>query len=379
MQGHLIYARANLPPASMRLVELLKSRGGFEAAKVAMSHTPGMGTGVVATETIEPGEVVLSIDKSLWGAFSEQAAYAQAVTAAPQFVQHVSETVKQIEGSKTSSLAERSNFEASIILAVQLLLKLGDERSPEHAYYEFVAQSLPFDSLPAFWSDKQLESLEGTFALDRIQKRGEFVDMAHELVFGSGQSGAPPITLQQFKWALSAVLSRALSGSPGEDIPFTFIPFFDCLNHHPFKRLKQCEHHYDHATSRWVVTARRPYEPGEQLMISYGQHGECSHPKRVCQQQQNSHVLLSILCCLPPTPPHPPRPRPAGNRELRRQYGFVIDGVDSETGLSNSNDAVDLLVRWPELGESDPLLQVRDAGRVVDCAVVGCAVVGHAH
>jgi hypothetical protein len=51
-----------------------------------------------------------------------------------------------------------------------------------------------------------------------------------------------------------------------------------------------------------------------------------------------------------------------GNGELLRQYGFVIDGVDSATGLSNSNDTVDLLVRWPELEESDPLLQVRGCG-----------------
>jgi hypothetical protein len=283
---------------------MLKSRGGFEAEKVAMSHTPGMGTGVVATETIEPGEVVLSIDKSLWGAFSEQAAYAQAATAAPQFVEHISDVASQIEGSKSSPAEQRSNFEASVILAVQLLLKLGDERSPEHAYYEFVAQSLPFDSLPAFWNDKQLESLEGSFALNRIHKRGEFVDMAHKMVFGSGQGGAPPITLQQFKWALSAVLSRALSGSPGEGIPFTFIPFFDCLNHHPFKRLKQCEHHYDHATGKWIVTARRPYEPGEQLMISYGQHGEQLHAKRISRVSYASYCLLALLllahasCCL---------------------------------------------------------------------------------
>ena len=101
-----------LPPATARFAQLLNSRGGFSAPKSAIAAVEGMGTGLVATAEIEAGETVLTIDKSLWAPFSERNAFAQAVSAAPDFVNHIGQTAARIENRAASDLAQkRSNFE----------------------------------------------------------------------------------------------------------------------------------------------------------------------------------------------------------------------------------------------------------------------------
>ena len=79
-------------------------------------------------------------------------------------------------------------------------------------------------SVPLLWTPPQIDTLRGTPTHAAVLARGEFVGAAHEALFPGGV-GVPR---RAFAWALSTVLSRAVSGP---DAPYALLPAVDLLNH----------------------------------------------------------------------------------------------------------------------------------------------------
>ena len=88
------------------------------------------------------------------------------------------------------------------------------------------------------------------------------------------------------------MLSRA-AFSIEKNIPFSIVPVIDCFNHRFDSDARgQCELIYNLSENTFIVSALTPASPGDQLFISYGQHG---------------------------------------NAELLSRYGFVLDDNPYET------------------------------------------------
>jgi hypothetical protein len=173
---------------------------------------------------------------------------------------------------------------------------LGNPAAPGHAY----VATLPTPDAPSLWPADSLAALAGTRTHAAAASRRAFVAATHAALFGS----APGIPRERFSWALSVILSRALSGEGG---PYTLVPVLDALNHAaepscacvcvmacpyaPSARLllrargdAACllclllasspayRHTYDAGAREFVVTALRPHAAGEQLFIAYGTH-----------------------------------------------------------------------------------------------------------
>ena len=135
----------------------------------------------------------------------------------PQFVSHAEDVARRLGAPDLTTHA---------LLALHILFELGDESSPHRAYLA----SLPglagreSPSVPLLWTPPQIDTLRGTPTHAAVLARGEFVGAAHEALFPGGV-GVPR---RAFAWALSTVLSRAVSGP---DAPYALLPAVDLLNH----------------------------------------------------------------------------------------------------------------------------------------------------
>ncbi|KAK4444439.1 putative histone-lysine N-methyltransferase [Podospora aff. communis PSN243] len=114
----------------------------------------------------------------------------------------------------------------------------------------------------------------------------------HRDLFGFGLG---KLTIQDYKWALSTVWSRAMDFVlPDGNSLRVVAPFADMFNHSP--EVEPC-HVYNASTGNLSILAGKDYEAGDQVFINYG---------------------------------------PIPNNRLLRLYGFVVPG--------NPNDSYDLVL-----------------------------------
>ncbi|KAJ3472441.1 hypothetical protein NLG97_g10985 [Lecanicillium saksenae] len=154
-----------------------------------------------------------------------------------------------------------------------------------------------------FFTDEELQVSEGTSLnvltdqlLERVENDyrrllADFVLSQYPDVFSLEK-----FTLEDYKWALCAVWSRAMDFKIAQDNSVRLIaPFADMLNHS--SEVKQC-HAYDPNSGNLTVFAGKDYEAGDQVFINYG---------------------------------------PVANNRLLRLYGFVLP--------DNPHDSYDLVLQ----------------------------------
>ena len=206
-------------PLARWLRPLLDSPGDDALVHPAVEarRVPGMGVGLVATAPVARGDVVLRLPPRAWRPLSASHATRVARERVPQFVSHAEDVARRLGAPDLTTHA---------LLALHILFELGDESSPHRAYLA----SLPglagreSPSVPLLWTPPQIDTLRGTPTHAAVLARGEFVGAAHEALFPGGV-GVPR---RAFAWALSTVLSRAVSGP---DAPYALLPAVDLLNH----------------------------------------------------------------------------------------------------------------------------------------------------
>ena len=106
-----------------RFAQWLQSNGLSSEPNVHFNRT-SMGTGLVAARSIAPGEEILCVPQSVWGPFSADRARAEATVAAPAFVDHIRAVEEQLVGAVNVDASASTNFQDSVLLAMQLLLKV---------------------------------------------------------------------------------------------------------------------------------------------------------------------------------------------------------------------------------------------------------------
>lgn len=173
------------------------------------------------------GEALLTVPVSLWGPVSAPFALENAKAQAP----HVHDALQRLGG-----------LTVPIALAMHLGLALLDEADPIHPYARFLYQSSQGDG-PAGASPYPLllggEALQNLFqaspCVTALEKRQRVYAAVHQQLFQKAHA-LPPVPFPLLLWAVSRILSRAVSG-PGR--PLTLVPLFDFLNH---SRDPNCEY-----------------------------------------------------------------------------------------------------------------------------------------
>ncbi|KAL5331345.1 hypothetical protein ACEPPN_000875 [Leptodophora sp. 'Broadleaf-Isolate-01'] len=152
-----------------------------------------------------------------------------------------------------------------------------------------------------FFAEAELEICAGTSLYTTTKQLDQQIEVDYkELVvrlFGRHQELFPrdKFTIEDYKWALCTVWSRAMDFKLGDGDSIRLLaPFADMLNHS--SEVKQC-HIYDALSGNLSILAGKTYEPGDQVFINYG---------------------------------------PVPNNRLLRLYGFVVPG--------NPNDSYDLVL-----------------------------------
>ena len=237
------------------------------------------------SEGIKTNAKIFTLESDLYYPLSSTFAINSARTKAPRFV----EAAKRVA----------SGFEVHASMALNLLL---DSSSYRASCPPLTGQLDP--SVPLLWDASQIALLRGTPTFESVVTRKTFVKNAHAGIFGEENKA---VSYEMFAWAISTVLSRALSvSSASKNIDdnvssfYSFIPGVDLLNH---DTSANCEirlvSNNNNASTSIEVYAIRDIENDEECTISYGNH--------------------------------------RSNDELLRKYGFCVP--------NNRNDSIDVRLR----------------------------------
>ncbi|KAF1330097.1 Histone-lysine n-methyltransferase setd3, partial [Globisporangium splendens] len=246
-----------------------RTRGCVMSSAIEAQLIPRMGVGVVAKERIPKDTLVFQVGTDAWYPFSAEYALAQAQQKAPGFLNQLSQLF-----ASNLSFAVSPFVPNALVLSVHLLVNFPRSQMPQVLYSnvtdatmeDLYVNSLPsFVDLPFYWEEHQFQELDGCQEVARgIQQSSKFYSTIYQHLFGNENEFVNP---EAFFWAISILMSRATSG---KEQPFTLIPFFDWFNH--TDNGDECVHGFD-PQHGFTVHTTRAYEPGEQLCINYGHHG----------------------------------------------------------------------------------------------------------
>jgi hypothetical protein len=228
-----------------------------------------------SNDGIKTNEKIFALKSELYHPLSSAFAIRSATTKAPQFV----EAARRVA----------PGFEVHASMALNLLL---DSSSYRASCPPLTGRMDP--SVPLLWeASTQVALLRGTPTFESVVTRKTFVKNAHAGIFGEENKAVP---YDLFAWALSTVLSRALSVSSSTSSKFySFIPGVDLLNHDANAnceiRLVSSDNNNNNKTADTVeVHAIRDIKNGEECTISYG------------NQRSNDELLRKYGFCVPNNP-----------------------------------------------------------------------------
>ncbi|CAI5747456.1 unnamed protein product [Peronospora destructor] len=223
-----------------------RTRGCVVSNAIEALFIPGMGVGIVAYTHIPKDTLVFQAGHDVWYPFSAEHALETAQQKAPGFLKQWNQL---LESNK--ALSDTSRFVLSaIVLGVHMLVHFPHAKDP-NATLKTIANN-------------NLKSYKGA------RKRAESCSMESASIrrFTSTFSATTIkfVNPKAFFWAISILMSRATSG---RNQPFTLVPLFDCFNHADHD---ECVQEFD-PQKGFTIHTTKSYKPGEQLFISYGNHG----------------------------------------------------------------------------------------------------------
>ncbi|CAH0479366.1 unnamed protein product [Peronospora belbahrii] len=250
-----------------------RTRGCMISNAIEARFVPGMGVGIVACDHIPKNTVVFQAGYDAWYPFSAEYALETAQQKAPGFFQQWNQLLESNRSLRNGSLFVPS----ALVLGVHMLVNFPHAEDP-HATLKAIANvetpsldklyvnALPRSvDLPLLWNDRQFEELQGCIEARRAMQHGKrFYMQMYHYFFGSNNQLVNP---KAFFWAISILMSRATSG---QNQPLTLVPFFDWFNH--ADNGDECVQEFD-PQKGFTVHTTKSYKPGEQLFISYGNHG----------------------------------------------------------------------------------------------------------
>ncbi|EIE21805.1 SET domain-containing protein, partial [Coccomyxa subellipsoidea C-169] len=259
---------------------------GIECSCCSIDVFDGSGRGVVATKDISCGEVVVHVpDESVL--MPENCSCSEALE----------------DAGLTNASGDAEMESIGLILALMTEKKLG-KSSKWKGYLDFLPKSIP--GMPLFWDSEQLQSLEGTSLIEKMNGCKAMPDRPLEppckfnsVVLPFLQSNAhlklphnAASTRRLYVWATAMV--SAYSFTIGEDRFQAMVPMWDALNHitgHANVRLHHCARK---GALRMIATCL--ITKGEQVINSYGDlpNSELLRRYGFVETDPNPHDCLEV-------------------------------------------------------------------------------------
>ncbi|XP_028780711.1 ribulose-1,5 bisphosphate carboxylase/oxygenase large subunit N-methyltransferase, chloroplastic isoform X2 [Neltuma alba] len=255
------------------------SESGLPPQKMAIERVNVGERGLVALKNIRKGEKLLFVPPSL------------VITADSQWT-----------CPEAGEILKRNSVPDWPLLATYLISEASLMKSSRWSSYVSALPRQPYSLL--YWSQAELDRyLEASQIRERaIERINNVIGTYNDLrlrIFSKHPSLFPEevFNIETFKWSFGILFSR-LVRLPSMDDKFALVPWADMLNH-------SCDVEtfldYDKSSKGVVFTTDRPYQPGEQVFISYGKksNGELllSYgfvPKEGTNPSDSAELLLSL-------------------------------------------------------------------------------------
>ncbi len=185
-------------------------------------------------------------------------------------------TVEMGQATKIGQIILKSDLDLDapkhIFLMIFLLYdrKVNGDHSFFKPYYDILPKTL--HNIPIFWTDDELEYLQGSYLLVQIQDRIDAITEDYYSICEVAPDFANIATLEEFKWARMCVCSRNFGLQIDGHRTSALVPHADMLNHH---RPRETKWTYDDDLEAFTITTLQRIPRGAQVYDSYGQ--KCNH------------------------------------------------------------------------------------------------------
>lgn len=235
----------------------------IKALEVCQSHG---GLGIRTNRHVSRLQNIIKVPACCWREFSADRCVQEAKKLNPSFHKRLCE----VTTSLVPSSSEQSNdlLRASC-MAMKLIIDNKDSlKSP---YIDFLYENTSLGSQTALPHPLRMTSeqfagtdflLAGSNSYRAISKRRAVYHYIGLSMFGGDVS-----TIDEFKWAMGIVLSRAIS-NVSIGTPLTLVPVIDLVNHSTIKC--NANHTYDAVTGDFTLYTTKDVEEGEEIFINYG-------------------------------------------------------------------------------------------------------------
>lgn len=243
----------------------LSSNSRFiKALEVCQSYG---GLGIRTNRKIDRMQNIIKVTSYGWKEFSADKCEQDARRLNPNFHKRLCEVTAALV---PSSPEHSNNLMRSSCMAMKLIIE--SKERLKHPYVDFLYTSTSLGSPgtlphPLLMTSEQFAGtdflLAGSNSYRAISKRREVYHYIGESMFGRDVSA-----IEEFKWAMGIVLSRAISNASIRT-PLTLIPVVDLVNHSTTKC--NAGHAYDEVTGDFTLFTTEEVGAGEEIFINYGE------------------------------------------------------------------------------------------------------------
>ena len=127
--------------------------------------------------------------------------------------------------------------------------KVNGRNSFFHPYYEILPRTL--SNMPIFWSQEELDLLEGSHMLEQIADRNDAIAEDYHSICSVAPELQDICTLDEFKWARMCVCSRNFGLQIDGHRTSAMVPHADMLNHY---RPRETKWTFDEDRQAFTIT-----------------------------------------------------------------------------------------------------------------------------
>ncbi|KAI8889321.1 SET domain-containing protein [Backusella circina FSU 941] len=209
---------------------------------MTLANFSNTGRGMMATDDIEAGEVIISVPKSFL-----------------------------ITNESVTKLYGPTPLSAPQLLSLHLVLLSKDGQSSWKPYIDLLP--MHFDTMPVKYPQLLLDHLPYSLRDDVIQQKENIhTDYLSSLKFLKKSNNAiQDMTFEEYEWAWLCVNTRCIHMTTKRDKTgsIALAPMLDFLNHTTEAKI---ESGFNIRTQSFEIKTLTPYKKGEQVFINYGPH-----------------------------------------------------------------------------------------------------------
>lgn len=222
------------------------------------------GFGIRTNSALSLLQIIIKVPKCGWIEFSADSCVQDVKRMNPQLHKRLCDITATFCPSPSG---QSNNLLRASCMAMKLIAD--SKIKLNHPYVDFLNKTTRCPSAmphPFVMTSQELDGadflLAGSNSHRAIAKRRVLYQFIGESIFGEHVSA-----IDEFKWAMGIVYSRAISNA-SIGTPLTLVPVIDLVNHSSTKC--NAEHKYDPTTGDFSLFTTKPIEAGDEIFINYG-------------------------------------------------------------------------------------------------------------